>query len=184
MTVETPAAPEATEGAAPVRVARRPHWAHVGPRLKALREEANLSQKAFAALTKQVDPKGKGITGYSITRHEQAIHAPRPSAVHLFTAALTHALGRRITEDDLRMRGREGLSSYLETIRESQNRTRLDFYERGLGIPVDRALALLAGHQEWTVDELRRIHRKYTESMALLLSVIADDAVTVQEEAA
>jgi transcriptional regulator with XRE-family HTH domain len=171
MTVDT-LTPIEADAEAPDRGGRRPHWVHVGPRLKSLREEANLSQKQFAALTKEVDPAGVGLSSYSINRHEQSIHAPRPGTVTLLAATLSRALGRRITEDKLRLAGRGGLALYLENIRQTQRRTKEDFYARQLGIPVARADALLASQSEWTVPELRSIGQRYLEAADLIQSVV------------
>ena len=165
----TPAAPAAE---AVDRGGRRPHWVHVGPRLKALREESNLSQKQFAALTKEVDPEGKGLSSYSINRHEQSIHAPRPGTVTLLAATLSRALGRPVTTANLRLAGKGGLALYLENTRTSRRLTREDFYARQLGIPTARAERLLAGQEEWAVPELRAIGQRYLEAADLIQSAV------------
>lgn len=165
-TTTTPIEPAVDRGG------RRPHWVHVGPRLKALREESNLSQKAFAELTKAVDPKGVGLSGYTINRLEQSIHAPRPATVTLLAATLSRALGREIPEDKLRLAGRGGLAAYLENVRTSGRKTKRDFYVRHLGIASPRVDKLLYGQEEWTVPELRSIGKHYLEATDLIQSVI------------
>lgn len=176
-TAPTTPAPDPAPGPAPdvepAEPMRRPHWVHVGPRLKSLRERANLSQKRFADLSREVDPKGKGISSYSVIRHEAGVHAPRPATVSLLAATLSRALGEKITDKDLRMAGKTGLADYLETVRTSQYRTKADFYG-ALGIGPARAAGLLSGEMEWTNEELRAVHRHYTEALDLIMSVVLD----------
>lgn len=170
-TTEAPAAPR-RRGPPPGTVGRRPHWVHVGHRLKALREEAHLSQKQFALLTKEVDPAGVGLSSYSINRHEQSIHAPRPQTVDLLAATLTRALGRTITPADLRLTGADGLREFLENVRTTQGATMTQFYGMELGVPLPDVAARVSGEQPWTLDELRRIGKRYTEAADLVRDVL------------
>src|SRR5690349_6010750 len=73
----------------------------VGVRLRMYREEKGLSHRDLAAYTMQVDPLGIGLHATTISRIEADRQNARAETVKILADALTLALRRSITPNDL-----------------------------------------------------------------------------------
>jgi hypothetical protein len=153
---------------------RRPN---IGLRLRALREEAGLTQEELARLTTNtwVDPEGRGVGYYTIGRQENNEHVPKRHTIELLARALTFRLGRTITPSMLMSGGDEGgLAAYLERDRQRRGQTVPAFAEL-LGIPPERYRQAVKRH-DWTPSELGRVVRLLPETSPLIAEAIAQQA--------
>ena len=78
----------------------------IGKKLRQLRRESGLSYGWLAALTVGVDPRRKGVHRVTLNRIELDMQTARAETCQLIAAALTQALRRTITLDDLYGTGR------------------------------------------------------------------------------
>lgn len=189
----------------------RPHYLGVGAsgerklrgqltesRLRALREEAGLTQRRLATLTAEIDraadlptnPKMRsgaknprkpgervfGVSAYSINRFENGVHSPRPRYLKLIADALATALGRPVSLDDLRVKDSAGLIAHLEKIRVARGAPVDAFYALlGIKNPA-RAELLIAGKADWTADELGRAAVLFPQARSLTQDVLVEQA--------
>lgn len=164
-------------------------------RLRTLREEAGMSQDSLGELTRKIeqeqaltDPKAGamnpqrpgervyGVTGFSINRYENGVHAPRPRYLKLLALALSQALRREITTADLQVNTAAGLVTYLEKVRHDAGAPLGAFYAQlGVASPL-RAQALVAGATEWTADELGRAAVLFPQARTLTQDVLIEQA--------
>lgn len=183
----------------------RPHYLPAGgprtlrgslteSRLRTLRLSAGLTQERLADLTAEIDAAGTekhhggaknpkrpgetvyGVSAYSLTRYENGVHAPRPRYLKLIAEALTQALGRRITTDDLRVQGAGGLATFLEGVRSARGATKAQFYGLLRITDATRVDALLEGRGDWSAEELGRAAVLFPETRQLTQDVLVDQA--------
>lgn len=146
----------------------------VGVRLRHYRDAAGLSHRELGALTQQIDPYGIGLHATTISRIEQEKQNARAETVKILADALTLALKRTVTPNDLYTSyGPDSLSDFLE--RERQRRTMLrGEFARLLGLSLERYSALVDKRATWTPLDLPGIARALPEAHPLTLSVLAE----------
>lgn len=146
--------PVVTGGSRFTGMQRRPS---IGWRLRQLREEANLTQDELYELTKGLDPDGRGVQTYTITRQENNKHVPKPRSVELLAQALSQRLGRKITPAYLMGGGRAGLASYLERERKRRAISDTDAFASLIGLSDGKRYRHVLEEGDWTSEELGRL---------------------------
>ena len=151
---------------------RRPN---IGWRLRQMREEAGLTQVELAALTREVDPVGRGVGAYTVTRQENNRHTPKAHSIELLARALSKALGRDVAAVYLMGAGIPGVTSYLERERKRRGAT-INAFAQSLGFEVDRYRDLLDSGS-WSSEDLGKIVLEVPEAGPLVADLLASRVV-------
>lgn len=154
---------------------RRPN---IGWRLRALREEAGLTQVALSDLTRRLAAEeggeAKGVSSFTINRQENNQNTPKPESIVLLARALSKVLKRKITPAYL-MGGGDGpmaLRRYLERERSRRGMDESSFAQAlSLG-SVDRYQEGLQ-KGDWSLQELRGMILAIPEISPLVPGYIA-----------
>lgn len=157
---------------------RRPS---IGPVLLRLRLEAGLTQRGLADLTRQVC--GRGVDKFTISGHESGDNdAPRAATTARLAAALSHALKRPITANDLMGGQADSLAEYLAAERERRGLT-VTAYSAHLGIEPERYVQLERQEIPWSPADLGRIMAAEPTAIPLVQAALLADQPSAAEAA-